>query len=68
MIVLWASGFNLKYLTSGGFRNFQRGVQATKGSKAAHSRGVWGHGPPGKFCDFMLLKWILKHLEHIWVV
>ena len=26
-------------------------MQATKGSKAADSRGVWGHAPPGKFCN-----------------
>ena len=48
------SGSASNFLTSGGFRNFQRGVQATKGSEAAHSRGVWGYAPPGKFCDLML--------------
>ena len=55
-------------LLSGGFRNFQRGVQATEGSKAAHSRGVWGHAPPETFVILMFLKWILKHLGHILVV
>ena len=33
------------YRNSGGFRNFQRGVQATLGECV-------GHAPPGKFCNF----------------
>ena len=39
---------------SGGFRNFQRGVQTMiqKGGEATHRRGVWGHAPPGKVCNF----------------
>ena len=43
---------NIQLGPSGGFRNFQRGVQATKGNEAVHSRGVWEHAPPGKFCNF----------------
>ena len=27
-------------------------MQATRGSEAANSRGVWGHAPPGKVCNF----------------
>ena len=47
---------------------FKGGVQATKGCEAAHSRGVWGHAPPGNFVILMLIKWIVKHLGHILVV
>ena len=27
-------------------------MQATKGSEAVHSSGVWGYAPPGIFCNF----------------